>query len=560
LTGRAVNAGPAGLGLNPGRSNLGLGGAAWAEPALLSWREDTGGAAWPVSSSDPVDSIDNRALLNASNQASDSDYYGWGNRPALAPGMRPETLSLLSGLRPSGWGAGLGLLPQEPGAAPLLSEGFDPFNPDAGRLTSEGFDPFNPDAGRLTLAQNAYASKDPRFTMTDGGSNREVFLTRAQEERLQSGQTIFDSGDPYADPQGVTASSVGAQRRVSRSQQHEFSTESRGTAGIKNPDATDPFERFDLDTHEGRDKFFRQTKVNFAAGTLGSEQAMAAKAMLFHYYGYSMGENLGNTTAILEGSLQLTGPNDAALGRALNAYASSGPAAGRERYDFYSNIQVVYDENGIATRGRTVDVVREGRTVTLNWTQDFSTWAGHVGVSADEALRKTDFSVYKALQNAAFKTPDVISLDMNGAWRPAFADYRAIYDAQRQDPNANQANVAAMKAVIDGRPKGLDGQPKPWSPAHVNSRGIDINSINGVAVRNTIYNNGVPRNAEPAIISAFTDNLLNEPGTRQIFQPWRMWANVPKYLNLPSAEQIPEVNKGRSDNEKLHNNHIHYGR
>jgi hypothetical protein len=334
---------------------------------------------------------------------------------------------------------------------------------------------------------------------------------------------------------------------LNRTQQNELWRESRGLAGIRNPDATDPFERYDLDTHEGRHQFFGQTKADFDAGTLGAQQASAAKAMLFHYYGYSMGENQGSSSAALEGSLQSTGSNDAALGRALAGYSATDIATGRERYDLYSNIQVVYDSNGAATRGRTVDVVRDGRTVTLNWTEDFSTWAGQVGVSADEALRKTDYSVYQAVQNAAFKTDGVTSLDMNGAWRPAFADYRAIYDAQRKDPNANRANVTAMKAVIDRY------QSDPWKMGHVTNRAIDIQSINGVPIQNTVYNKGVPRNAEPPIISAFTDNLLNESGTKQIIQPWRIWYNA-----LSSQSSVP--NQGRLGTEARHNNHLHYGR
>jgi HPt (histidine-containing phosphotransfer) domain-containing protein len=41
-----------------------------------------------------------------------------------------------------------------------------------------------------------------------------VNLNRAQEERLQSGQTVTDYGDGYAEGSGDTASSVGAQRRA----------------------------------------------------------------------------------------------------------------------------------------------------------------------------------------------------------------------------------------------------------------------------------------------------------------------------------------------------------
>ncbi|WP_205074070.1 hypothetical protein, partial [Parvibium lacunae] len=91
----------------------------------------------------------------------------------------------------------------EPGAAPLLSEGFDPFNPDA---------------GRLTLAQNAYASQDPRFTMTDGGGGRDRLQLSLPGEALPINEKLrliqildkFGYPDTAADYRASLASQLAA--------------------------------------------------------------------------------------------------------------------------------------------------------------------------------------------------------------------------------------------------------------------------------------------------------------------------------------------------------------
>jgi hypothetical protein len=401
----------------------------------------------------------------------------------------------------------------------------------------------------------------------------QVNLNRAQEERLQSGQTVTDYGDGYAEGPGDTASSVGAQRRAggaagevaaltidqvaamnpdgSRAAgagrgfvnpptvgEMESMRENGRSTGILNSNATDPFERYDLNSQEGRHLFFGQTKTDFDAGTLGAQQASTAKAMLFHYYGYSMGENLGSSTAALEGSLQSAGSTDAALGRALAGYSGNDVATNRERYDLYSNIQVVYD-NGVATRGRTVDVVRDDgascRRVTLNWTQNFSNVAGEVGVSADEALRKTDFDVIKASINTAFATDGVRSFNINGAWCPHPADYKAILG--KTSPLTNPTSE------------------------HISSRALDINAINGVPVNNGGYVNHAPRLTEPNIVERFTDNLLNQNGVTQIFQPWRMWANTSKDSVANSDVKRNQTGQitGPNANATLHKDHLHFG-
>jgi hypothetical protein len=169
--------------------------------------------------------------------------------------------------------------------------------------------------------------------------------------------------------------------------------------------------------------------------------------------------------------------------------------------------------------------------VRVNWDRSFSDWAGDVGVSANEALRKTDFDVYATAINAAFETDGVNSFRINGAWRPASADYQMI---------------------VGHLPPGY---PNGWSMAHVTSSAIDINVINDTAINNTGgYTNGAPSTAEPDIIERFTDNLADQPGVKQIFQPWRMDSRVNTnnyYPDLP--------NGNTSHNDRIHNNHLHFG-
>lgn len=253
-----------------------------------------------------------------------------------------------------------------------------------------------------------------------------------------------------------------------------------------------------------------------------------------------MGEQRG-TAEQLKGNLN----NQQSLGltRSLDAFNQASADERQQRYDFYSNIKTKFDGNGNATRGRYVDVAREGRTVRVEWSGNFSDWAGHIGVSANEALRKTDFDVYQSAVNAAFKTEGVTSFTINGAWRPSFDDYKAAYEVMKSQGSAG-VTLKAMSSVIDKY------RSHPWSIQHVTSRAIDINQVENVNIINTVYTNKGPKLMEPDIVREFTDNLINETNSRQLFQPWRMWVDTHGKFR---------VNLNSTSIETRHKDHLHFG-
>jgi hypothetical protein len=167
----------------------------------------------------------------------------------------------------------------------------------------------------------------------------------------------------------------------------------------------------------------------------------------------------------------------------------------------------------------------------MTWAPSFANLAQNVGVSPDEALRKTDFTVYQAVSDAAFDTPELASLRINGAWRPSPADYQSV----------------------NGK-KLPDGFRKWWSPAHVTSTALDINLVNGFDVNGGSYNAGHASRPEPPVISDFIDNLASRPNSSQLFSPWQMNSHITDPFEF-------STNQGRKDNanELIHENHIHFG-
>ena len=266
---------------------------------------------------------------------------------------------------------------------------------------------------------------------------------------------------------------------------------------------------------------------------LDAQDISTSKAILFHYQGYSMGAVEASASANRTVSQQLAGNLDSETSApflsAMGRFAASSPSEQTERYNFYSNIHVVYDQNGSATNARTVDLAQGDRTITLNWSPDFADLAHKVGVGPDEALRKTSFSVYQSVKDAAFSTDGLDSLTINGAWRPSVADYKAI----------NGEHL----------PAGFSGW---WSPAHVSSNGVDINNINGGAVNGGNYTNHHASTTESSLISNFIDNLATTSNSHQIFSPWQMNADIRDNF-------VFATNSGVSHNEKIHGNHIHFG-
>ena len=285
----------------------------------------------------------------------------------------------------------------------------------------------------------------------------------------------------------------------------------------------------DLSSPTGFAQYLNDIQARSAAGgRLNPEDISTSKALLFNYYGFPMGEQTGNM-ADLAGNLG--GTPSAAFARALDSFAGGTPEYNQKRYDFYSNIHSVFDASGNPTRGRYVDVTQGDRTIRVNWDKGFSDWARDVGVGADEALRKTDFDVYQKTIHAAFATDGVTSFNIYGAWRPSKENYLSIHGSLPP------------------------GYPNGWSPAHVTSRAIDINMINDVPINNANrYANGRPTTLEPNLIQRFTDNLADQPGANQIFQPWRMDSHVNTNEYYPS-----EPNTNAKGNNHLHNNHLHFG-
>jgi hypothetical protein len=217
------------------------------------------------------------------------------------------------------------------------------------------------------------------------------------------------------------------------------------------------------------------------------------------------------------------------LASALSSFARSSNEDLQDRYNFYSNIQVKYAEDGTVTNGRSILLSQGERSITMSWSTDFANLASKVGVSADDALRKTSFSVYQAAIDASFTTDDIQSFVINGAWRPSAEDYRAI--------NGNRL-PAGFKTW--------------WSSAHVTSNAIDINLVNGIAVDGGSYRSGKAGIVEPEVISNFIDNLASEPNSRQLFSPWQMNTNI-------TDPFVFSTNKGVTANERIHANHIHFG-
>ncbi len=294
-------------------------------------------------------------------------------------------------------------------------------------------------------------------------------------------------------------------------------------------------DQFDLSDKGNFKDYLQAVQKRAAQGLpLDSQDIATSKALLFHYYGYAMGEQRGTAQQL---RANLNAEMSPALGRALDAFGKSSADEQRNRYDFYSNLQAISNPDGSLGRGRTINVTRDGRTITLRWDPAFSNLAatGPLKVSEDEALRKTDFDVYKSVVDAAFKTDGVQSLNINGAWRPHPEDFLAIVG--HPEPHANVKS------------------------AHITSRALDVNRVNDVNIYNQGYVDHRPAVEEPDIVKRLTANLLGQPGARQIFQPWHLWNDVatddavnnPDVLNIKDPRSLP------FDNAILHQNHLHFG-
>jgi len=285
----------------------------------------------------------------------------------------------------------------------------------------------------------------------------------------------------------------------------------------------------DLSTREGMDDFLLEVRAkNVIGDEISPQDISTAKALLYFYHGYAMGEQRGSQ-ADLEGSLD--GTRTAAFTRALEDYAGNSATLNQERFDFYSNIKVAYDANGNATNGRYIDIERDGDRRRITWTGNFASTATQVGVSADETLRKTAFDVYQKAVNAAFATPGMTGFDISGGWRPHPADYLAI----------------------KGAPSPLPNESSP----HILGRALDITMVrysedwqSGYTIDNRTNNQPV----QPEMVREFSYNL--QVGASKIAQPWMTYGT---YLAIPPRADMGNgyvENAGRTRYERLHLNHM----
>jgi len=274
---------------------------------------------------------------------------------------------------------------------------------------------------------------------------------------------------------------------------------------------------------------------------LEPEDVLTAKSLLFNKYGYPMGVQRGATADVIGG----VDARDTPLFRRLVRNFCSLSAASQEaRCEFYSGIKP------LAGNARKSTVSRGGRSMAVLWRTDFANWAGDLGVSADEALRKTDFDVYRHLLDAAFAVPAMDSLTINGAWRPLFADYKRTYEALVEDPAADAGKLQRMRRYASKK--------KGWSEAHVTSRALDLSDLNKVRIETSygpvkdcsgkIVN--APRSAEPELVQQFTAALLALRGYQSVLQPWRLWY---------AASREAVINRGAAGVQHDHRHHLHYG-
>ena len=374
-------------------------------------------------------------------------------------------------------------------------------------------------------------------------------LMATRQNRINTDDSVIYTAEPHGDPSLPNQRAMVGRRVVAPPS--DDSTDAQTNAPYTDEEAAQDLAResrrapadtakpladqYDLSDKSNFKDYLDKVKQRATKGLPIDPQDIAtSKALLFHFYGYPMGEQRG-TAEELRGNLN--DQESPGLTRALQAFSKAPADEQQRRYDFFSNIQAASSPNGTQSRARAVSVTRDGKTLTVHWDPSFSNVAGTptVGVSADEALRKTDFDVYQAAINAALKTDGVQSININGAWRPHPADFAAIVGLPAPLANANSA--------------------------HITSRALDINQVNDVAINNHGYIEHAPAQQEPDIVNRLTSNLLAQNGTRQIFQPWHMWVNVGQdpVNNSDVIRSTTGAITGADGNATLHKNHLHFG-
>jgi hypothetical protein len=292
---------------------------------------------------------------------------------------------------------------------------------------------------------------------------------------------------------------------------------------------------YDLSDRANHAPYLKAVNYRRANGLpLDSQDILTSKAILFHYQGYPMGESDASSRSSVSIADQLAGALDdahsPALDRALVAFSKSSAGEQSERFEFYSGISQVG-----TGRGREVNLSRDGRTVKIGWSPTFSDYANDVHVGADEALRKTDFAVYKKVVDAAFATENIQGVTIEGTWRPSADGYKEV--TGRVAPYSKTSLHISSRALDISMIEYADGQRTKLF--RVNNGGYDLNA------KIMEYS---PKNDAIELFNSFRTNLGS--GWREIYDPWKMqkgtntWGNSPAKLNL-------------KDLDYLHMNHLH---
>lgn len=179
-------------------------------------------------------------------------------------------------------------------------------------------------------------------------------------------------------------------------------------------------------------------------------------------------------------------------------------------------LAAIYNQTLTNTGGdkRQLQVTRDGRSIDFNVISSATNIAqAHEDkYTVDAALAKTTPDTYKAMIDASFATEGVTAVGISGAWRPSHG-----------------------------------------SGTHPAGRGLDINSISTKDGDFAFYakNRDVKGKAvknESNVISSFTSNVYTHSNVTQTFTPW----------SVAKDSSGLKTNYGRSDNDKLHFNHLHF--
>jgi hypothetical protein len=134
------------------------------------------------------------------------------------------------------------------------------------------------------------------------------------------------------------------------------------TDGGSGSQTTTVFDQFDLTKKENFSAYLNAVQNKAQAGeVLDAQDVTTAKALLYHYFGYPMGALKSDPSSDAAVRDQLRADLSETITKpfqsALSSFSRSDGAEQQARYDFYSNIRVVYSSAGMPTNERTIDFV-----------------------------------------------------------------------------------------------------------------------------------------------------------------------------------------------------------